>query len=513
MKYTTLIVTLLLVLFALPLVSASVSVADVNLDVSQAVERSNPIPERSDNLLDDSDELAYVTFSIPVTATGQAETVTSVTPNLNGFVYDSFGGSIDASAKYKVDTSLPLNIPAGATQNVIVRVLVPSNLDAIDSNYNRVKHQISASVVTSAGTFNPTLSFYAENNLQLKKVRLIQGSDTYKCSVDQDSKSLDCDSDIDKLRVGESFELEFVIKNAFRDKSELDLNGIDISIDSDNSDVDPSDDSLDEDIDTNTDDTFSISFDVDDSIDDGDDARITLEADIEDDNGARHGFSHDFTIEFNTADYDMATPILSLNPSSVCPGENVIVKYTLENLGSKKQSNVRPVLLNDALDLNKILPTISLDREGDRDSEYIGTFSMAVPSSARAGASYPIQLQVYYKDEDSSDALQYVTASLNVKTCVDGVPVNTNTGSTNTGSTNGNTNTASQTGGLVVVQPGQGTSATNGGQTTPTTGGASVPVRAVVADNSDTPFLVGLTVGLVVLLVLVGLLIATLRKN
>ena len=159
MKYTALCIALICAFLIIPFASAALSAGNVALTLDEAVRRSNPLLTRSDSELDDSSELSYVTFNIPVTASGQAETINSVTPVLSGFSYDSFGNNLNSSLEFIVDTPLPMQVPAGQALTLTVRVLVPSNLDSIDSNYNDISHTVSANLLTTDGVKTPTLSF------------------------------------------------------------------------------------------------------------------------------------------------------------------------------------------------------------------------------------------------------------------------------------------------------------------------------------------------------------------
>ncbi|HLP79389.1 MAG TPA: hypothetical protein VK158_02040 [Acidobacteriota bacterium] len=470
---------------------AVTTVGNVALDLDDAVQRSNPLIEGSDNTLDDADDLEYVSFQIPVTVSGDTTTVTSVTPDLSGFNYQ-LGGSIDSSDLYEVQTSLPLVITNG-TQSVTIRVLVPDYLDAIDSNFDALAHTITASVVTDDGTFNPTLSFYVENGLELNDVIVNADGETIECDVEEDDKTLDCDDEIEEVNPVSSFDLDFTIENIFDEDSDLDFEGVDIQIDSDNNDVDADDDSFDEDVDADSETSISVSFDVDEDLDDGDDATVTIEVSVEDENGALHGFRHEFTIEFQVADYDIKVSDLLLSPASVCAGDETTASFTIENIGSKKQNNIRAVLKNDALGLNKIFQDIVLDEEDEDDNTYRGTYDISIDNNERVG-SYPIMLQVYYESDDDDDETSTTSAALVVRDCDEDTSAPTRP------------TTNSSTSPIVVVNPGT----TNPTQPVDTT---TTPVQAVAAQTSQTPYVVGLGLLIVVLVIVIVMLLATVFRK
>jgi hypothetical protein len=242
---------------------------------------------------------------------------------------------------------------------------------------------------------------------------------------------------------------------------------------------------------------MSVNFDVDSDLDDGDDATITIEADIVDDNGARHGFRKEFTMEFQVPDYKIELTEFSIS-QAVCAGADATAVVGIENLGSREQNNIRYVLRNDQLSIQKIVEGIKLDAEDEPDNTYNANVRLSVPSTARVG-SYSVQLLTYYKDEDSNSATELLTANLIVQECTNGQPTNPNTG-TNTG--NGGTNTGNVASGnqSIVVLPPAAT------PIAPTAG-----VRAV-ADN-DSAYVIGLSVvGIVLLIAVIVLLGALLRR-
>jgi hypothetical protein len=395
----------LLLLCLVPFSLATVSVTSTL--VTDAVS-SNPEFENSGSLLDDTDDLSYVSIPVQVSVTNQTVDVQSVT------VTYPFSATLSGSVANEPKTRVTFT-PRTVTNDVLtftVEVLVPQGLDAIDSSFNAVTYKVPVTVQTSAGTQVVDASFQIENKLYLDSLEVDFASDTYDCDVDN-SVSLDCDEDLDELPVRSgSMTVTMEVVNDNDEDSKLDFEDVSFDIDSDNRDVDVDDNSFDESIDA--DETVEVSFTVDVSskVEDGDDVKVTVEASIVDDNGARHGFKHTFTAEFQQKDYDLEAGAIVLSNPSVCQNDITTATIQLTNIGSKDQKNVRIQTTNAQLGLNDVKTFIQVKEEATSTQ----SIQIPVKSTVRPG-SYPIQALIYYESEDDDDEQMLRSATLVVEDC------------------------------------------------------------------------------------------------
>jgi hypothetical protein len=509
MSYKTLFAVMALLLLMVPAAAAvSVSVGDVALDEDKAAVRSNPLPEGSDTRLDDQDELEYVSFTIPVTVSNGTADVTDVIPDLSGFSYDPFDDEVNDSDRYKITTSLPLTI-TNSTKNVQIRILVPSNLDSVDANLNRMEHSLSATVQTTAGSDTSALSFYAENGLELDDVEFTVDEDTYSCDEDNGATDLDCEDELEEIPPRAALSMRIIVENIFDSDSDLDFEDVNIRIDTDDRDLDPDDDDQDVDIDAEESGTFETDFDVDNDVEDGDSFTIEIEVEVEDENGARHGFRREADIEFALPEGVVDIESFTLSDTTVCLGDTVRVDFELENKGSDNQRNVRFQIVSDGLGVDKIFTGIDLDdaEEGVSDRTYDDSFVFSVPSNKRAD-DYTVRGTVFYEDEDGDDTSEFRDLTLMVEDC------DADTGDDDDDNQSG----GSQTGGdsNIVVTPPSGNQQDNDSDTSGTvTGGATTaqPVRATVSDDDDVLFITVLTVLIIILGLVIGYLIYVLARR
>ena len=402
----------------LALVSSAfaITVADVSLDLDDAVERSNPQLEGNSNELDRDDELEYVTFNVPVTADNGDIDVTDVILT-STFTYATLTDDNADSDIFLIETSLPLTVLNGTTKTVRLSILVPSNLDAIDTSFNAVQHSVNVEVETNESTSDSSkLSFYAENGFELNDVEIITPTEDIECDVEDNSDSLDCDDEIEELSPTEDFTLKFMIENIFDSDSDLDVQDVEIELDSDNNDVKPDDDNFDEDIDAEDEVNFDVDFEVDSDVEDGDDVKVTITVFGTDDNDARHGFEYTFSADFELPDYQVELTSAILSSTTICQGDSTKVSYEVENIGGKDQNNVRVQLKSAALNINDVTDRIELEDKESRDNDYQGEFVIDTKESTKAD-NYGLDLIIYYRDEDSNDATIFESLDVVVQDC------------------------------------------------------------------------------------------------
>lgn len=402
------------VLYDKQTVSSSTAITIGNADVSaDPVIRSNPEREGSASTLDDTDDLSYVDFLFPVTVTKDT-TISQINVNTNQFSYDSFDDEINASAIVKLP-SLPLLVKSGTTQ-VKVSVLVPSNLDAIDASFNQMKYAVDVVFNTQNGTIASKGFFTVENNLELEDVEIQTDDDTFSCDV-EDSQDLDCDDELEELHPTNTFTLRAELSNTFDEDDNLDLEDIDVNVDVDGDSVlDADDDNFEETVNADDSTIVEIEFDVDEDVEDGDADTVTLTAVVEDDNGARHGFKKTFDVEFELPDYDIIVEQPSLSPSSICPAEDLTLTINVLNVGQQEQKNVLITVVSPKLSINQAIPGFVLSENGEKGDDASKTLTLKTKASQAPG-TYPVDITVTYRDEDSTSAKETLTTNIVVQDC------------------------------------------------------------------------------------------------
>ncbi|MFT4311757.1 MAG: hypothetical protein ACMXYF_00840 [Candidatus Woesearchaeota archaeon] len=387
---------------------------------TNAVERSNPQPYGIRDRIDDQRELNYVRFLIPVTAVNGTIEVQNVQfLNQGDFDYSNLGSEFPAN-EHVFRVTLPSSpIENGSTANIRVDVLVPSNLDAVDTSLRRIAHDVNFRVTTNAsGTAQREASsaFYVTNNLQLdSRVDIVSPTHSIRCRTRDGSIRLDCDRDLDEMVPGEDFNLRMEVLNRFSRTSDVEFDDVLIDI-LDSRDVEARDNSFRETLRAGEDIQYDILFRVDSRIRDRDQETITITAEGLDINGARHGFEYEFTVRFRVPDYDLEIRQLQLTPTQLCAGDFATVRYELENKGSRNQDNVRIQLENTVLGLDELEQRIRIDDYDSRDNDHTGSFDFVVPSDATP-RTYPLVFTVFHRDRDSNNAVMRETLNLQVQDC------------------------------------------------------------------------------------------------
>ena len=186
-----------------------------------------------------------------------------------------------------------------------------------------------------------------------------------------------------------------------------------------------------------------------------------------------------------------------MSPSTICQGESTRVSYEVENIGAKDQNNVRVQLKSSSLDLNVVTDRIELEDKESRDNDYQGDFVINTKDSTKAG-KYAGELIVYYRDEDRNDATLFERFEVIVQDC-DGSDDAAQAGSDNQ-------EPATQQPVVVIQQPVEPVVI----EPTPT----QTAVTATVSKKgTTTPWAIaGLVIVILVILTLIGIIVAILRK-
>lgn len=391
---------------------------------------------------------------------------------------------IESNSGYTLNTtSSTYTLNNAVATAVRVCGYVPLNMDAVDGNLNEIAHQTGTLYVndTTATDYAP-VNMQAANHLSIDKIKVIVGGK---------SKTVDDGDEIEDIQVGDDLSIEIAAENTGDDDDrDNDMSDVEISALVDDSDFDVDEE---EEIDIDAGDTETVTFDglsVSDDVED-DTYELEIKVDGRDDNGARHGeaASIDLTVERNS--HDIAVRSVSLTRSTVsCDSPTTEASVYLVNIGTHDEENVAVRVENAALGINTYVSGMSLD-ESDSMSK---TLSLS-PKTDKPG-TYTLDVIGYWNGNVESSRKQ---VTLTVAAC-------TPSGST-TGTTGGST---------VVVTP---TPVTPTPVVTPqptTPQPVNVPVGKVTSASSSSktdwtiPLLI---VGIVIVLVLLGLLIAVLVRG
>ncbi len=372
-------------------------------------------------------------------------------------------------------TSKDIQIVNGTAVSVVIKGYVPLNHDAVNSNLVETALQVGTLSVDGA---TAEVKMQAENNLKIDKIKVI---------VNGKSKTVDDGDEIEDINLGDELSIEIAAENTGdEDDNDNDMSDVEFAalVDDSDFDIDES-----EEIDVDAGDTETVTFDGLSVSDDVQDDTYELEITIDgtDDNGARHGekASIDLTVERNS--HDIAVRTASLTSGTVsCENPSTSVSAYLVNIGTKDEENVAIRVQNDAIGVNTYVSGISLD-ESDSMSK---TLSIS-PKTDKPG-TYQIDVIGYWNGGTESSRKQ---VTLTVAAC----PTST---------------TPSGTGTTVVVTP---TPVTPTPVVTPqptTPQPVNVPTGKVTSATSKTDWTIPmLIVGIVIVLVLLGLLVAVLVRG
>ncbi|MGM5483502.1 MAG: hypothetical protein ACQER9_01140 [Nanobdellota archaeon] len=391
-------------------------------DESEAVKRSNPLPEGSDEEeLDDEDELEYAKFEISVTAPeDRSVEITDIEFDLpSGFSKSDYNFDSDFEDTEIVKTpQLPIKIESGESDDIDIEILIPFDLDAVDSNGKWIEYSVDFTVDTSEGDKKASLKYYVENGIEADKFEIVTEDGTYNCDYDDLwDTTLDCDDEVEELPIGKDFDVTFVLENIFDRDSDIDLDDIEITIDTDNRDVEADDDNFDVDVDADDEETVTITFEVDEDVEDGDEVTIEIQGEVEDENGAKHGFYYEFDVEFKVPRYKVSMEDLRVNPDVVCPGDYTFVSFEVINEGEEDQDNLRFLIEDTVLGWSKSGSRFQLEGADDGDFEEENVeVRLQVPEDAEP-RTYAPSVNLYYESDDDDDEQMFETFNFVVEDC------------------------------------------------------------------------------------------------
>jgi hypothetical protein len=306
-----------------------------------------------------------------------------------------------APSSYNVRfTNVPSSIAAGTSASVTMTIDIPDNHNAIDNDYNEVALKVGT--VTARGNLGTVadsqtvdLKVQAENHGKIEKIRSV-------CDIDGEgtkSTNLDDGDRIKQLIPGSECTLEVEIENTFDDRSDsgeniydIEMDTIDFTIDSSNSDVDADfdDDEL-TGVPADDKDSVDASITVEDDADS--DSTLTIYALFTDENGAQHGERWTIKVEVEREKYDIKIRSASASPTTLtnCNDNTVQVTLNLKNMGKRDEDEAAVEISIPDLGFTDKLTDIELDKDDSRTV----SFSVPVPKGAKAQL-YTAELTTFF---------------------------------------------------------------------------------------------------------------------
>lgn len=296
---------------------------------------------------------------------------------------------IAGDSKYSLSlesSTVPTTLAPNAQATVTVKGFVPLTHNAVDSNTLKAQAIAVGTITVTGNNGSATLtqavnaSVQAKNQLEIKKVRI---------QCDSTSKSLDNGDTIKNLKPGEDCTLEVEVENLFGNDenaaktSGIQMNTVDIRVDSASNDVDVDDDNDNID-DLDADDKDSLSFDL--NIEDDASAR-TVSVDITakgtDENGAVHGEEQTIRMQIERVTHDIQITRVEVSPSRItnCEAGNVKLNVGVLNLGKRNEKAAAVEVSVPELKFTKKSTPVELDQ----DDETSMTFDVPVPQGRKAG--------------------------------------------------------------------------------------------------------------------------------
>ena len=331
-------------------------------------------------------EEATTTFTIKNTG-GDAITGVSVSAT-----------SSDADAELVIVSVSGSSIAPGAEVTVNIKGFIPLDLDAVNSNGEKVSIKVGTITVSSSVSDKTAdVDMEAENNLVIKDMDLF---------IDGDKEGIDNEDEVTDIKPGVEIEAVVEIDNRFDDTGDCDTDGTDCEIEDievtiiiDDGDLD-----IDEDIDfgdlkADDDDSDSVTFDLDDDIDE-DTYKMEISLTGDDENGARHGEYWEVTLDVEKERDEITIYDMTLNPSTVScnNGNEFSLRIDAENTGRDDQKKVVLTIRSSKLDIfDKTLP-FKLDENDDITK----TLDFEVPKDTNPGTYY-VEVTSYYDIDEESE--------------------------------------------------------------------------------------------------------------
>ncbi|HLD15411.1 MAG TPA: putative S-layer protein [Candidatus Nanoarchaeia archaeon] len=365
--------------------SAAVQVTDLTIGGANQ-DASNPEHD------EDSKLVITATGTVTVTNTNAAgsginETITAA----------SFGtfllGFASTDLNLQVVTGqLPVTIAPGVSATIQIQGTIPSNLDAVeDVDGDEKSFQVATGTLTSSASNTFKIFMQRKNQLEIQDINAKVN--------DLTSSNLDDGDDLKNIKPGDKITLEVNVENNFRDRENLAIEDVDVTLTCDDESSLEIDEDDEFDVGTNDEEVSTIELEIDDDADD-DTLKCTVLALGTDENGATHGSVLDFDLKIERESHDIHIMNVDVNPSVLsCTDRSVQVTVNFNNLGKRDEDEVAIELESRTLSYIKKFSNIVLDQD-DSQAE---TFDIPLPSVLEPGA-HVLQIRTFYESNKASDS-------------------------------------------------------------------------------------------------------------
>ncbi len=387
----------ILMILALIMCVSTVSAA---VSVTNTFDKSNPTiggesqKASNPNADDDADKNIYANSLDIMLASDSATAVDVASVSFN---YNSGFSSTD------LDLTIVGDLPTGITdttadKKIVINGRIPEELDAVDSDVEKVAVKVAEATITLSDSSTSTFSIYMEreNMLNLDDVDIV---------INEDSESLDDGDSVDEIEAGDKIEIKISAENEYdEDDDDVDMKSVKVYLEFDDSDADDAFDVDDDEISIGTikseeTEDETIKMDVEDDAEDEEyDAEIGVYGD--DEHGAQHGEKIKFSLEIERETYDFVIKSTSLSPSVLTCSRNTELSVKVESRGDKGDDEIAVYVKNSELGIDMEYKDLELDAFDDDDNDMTKRFSITVPEDA-AAKTYTLTVKVYYSgDED-----------------------------------------------------------------------------------------------------------------
>ncbi len=337
----------------------------------------------------------------------------TLTNNGNETVTNLEFNKVGIDSKYAVQfVNPPSEIAANSSKDVTIQGYVPIDLDAVDSNGNKIA--VLLGTINVFGKVGNVTTNTATSNAYMEARNMLE-IDRMDISWNGEDERLDDGETVEDIKPGDSIELKIEIENLFDDSDDEDfyIEYVEAKIEVDREfDVDDDDKDL-GDIAPEDEEEVTFNMDVESDADEGT-YDLIIEVTGRDKNGARHGERWVIELEIEREREDIRIMTAELIPESVSCNRDVRLEVEIENIGSRDSDEIVLLVESDDFDYKERIANIDLDTEDDYDR----TFIINVPEDAEAGI-YLFSVKTYfdaddYNDDDYNDAKD---VALTVRDC------------------------------------------------------------------------------------------------
>ncbi|MEA3430059.1 MAG: hypothetical protein U9R08_02200 [Nanoarchaeota archaeon] len=339
----------------------------------------------------------------------------------------------------------------------------------------------------------------ADFKLTTKSFLIINDAEIF---IDGDDESLDDNDVINDVKPGAKIKIEFELKNMFNEddtaEEDMDIDNIEVTVESKDDIGDGDVDETSEEIDLNPgdDDKVTVEFTIDDEADE-DTYEFTVKVEGEDTEDSKHTTEWTFSIKVEKDDHDIDIAKAELQDSTLSCLRDTRLNILIRNLGQDDEDEVRLKVLSPVLGINIDNRDIELSNDvGDDDNEY--SFSVPVTlSDDFTEGTYKITVETFYEDTKSSDDKDVV---LTVGKCSLDSP----------SSSSNDDDDDADTGSIVIQTPTQGSASTPSTPTVPSTLAPSVTVTETTAASfRNSNIYIGLLLVAVIVVAIAVVMLAT----